>query len=342
MFEIDWSDMITVSHSRIKTWRRCQMQHHYRYYQWLRRKSNAIPLFVGTGVHAMLEAQVVRGDWKTEMESFRSDFNRMFQEEKAELGDIPTEVEGIVKRYFQKYSDDGLSYIPRHRGLRAEIPITVDLDNHTRFIGFVDNFPQDSEGRNWVMDHKTCKTIPNEESRFADLQLLLYVWLLPQLGYPRPDGVIWDYIRKKPPSVPELLKNGTISKAAKIDTTYETYMSTVESLLGKDKLPEYEDFASTLKGRDERFYRRIYLPSPPKEMVGNVVEDIMSSSREIRNLGPNAKVRNMTKDCNFCSYYNLCQAEVRGLDTEYIRKTDYTTKKERDDQEKVLESDTDE
>lgn len=342
MIEIDWSGMVTLSHSKVKTWRRCQMQFNYRYIQGLRKKTNALPLFVGTGVHAMLEAQVVKGSWKDEMNAFRSDFNRLFNEEKAELGDVPAEVEGIVTGYFKKYQDDGLLYVPRHQGKRAEIPVKVDLDNHTRFIGFIDKFPQDSEGRNWVMDHKTCKVIPGEETRFADLQLLLYVWLLPQLGYEKPAGVIWDYVKKKAPTRPELLKNGTFSKAAKIDTTYEVYMETVEATLGKEKLSEYEEFAQTLKGREEKFYRRIYLPSPSQEMIGNVVKDILASGAEIRNLGPNAKVRNMTKDCNFCSYYNLCQAEVRGLDSDYIRKADYTTQKERDDKEKAVDSDSDE
>lgn len=200
--EIDWTDMVRISHSRMKTWRRCQMQHHYRYYQKLRKRTNALALFVGSGVHAMLEAQINTGSWSGEMATFRKEFNKMFYEEQAELGDVPTEIEGIVKGYFKKYEDDGLLYIPRHRGKRCEIPIEVDLDNHTRMVGFIDNFPQDAEGRNWIMDHKTCKTIPDEEARFADLQLLLYVWLAPQLGYPKPDGVIWDYIRKKTPTVP--------------------------------------------------------------------------------------------------------------------------------------------
>lgn len=312
------------------------MQHHYRYYQGLRKKVSAVPLFVGTGIHAMIEAQVVRGDWKPELEAFRTEFNQLFREEKEELGDLPTVIGEIVQGYFEMYQNDGLTYPKRHRGARAEIKVSVDLDNHTRFIGFIDNFPQDSEGRNWVMDHKSCKAIPDEESRFADLQLLMYVWLLPQLGYPRPDGVIWDYIRKKPPSVPEQLVKGGISKSAKIDTTYSVYMATVERLLGKAALPEYEEFASTLKGREERFYRRIYLPSPTPTMVDNVVKDVVSSAREIRQAGPNATVRNMTRDCaRMCSYYSICQAEVRGLDSDFIRQTEYTTKEKIDAQEEA-------
>ena len=335
--EIDWPEMIQVSHSRLKVWRRCQQQHHYRYYQGLRKKVNGLPLFVGSGVHAMLEAQVVRGDWQPEMDAFRAEFKQLFKEEQEDLGDQPAMVESVVRGYLERYKEDGLIYVPRHRGAKAEIKVTVDLDNHTRFLGFVDKFPMDEDGRHWVMDHKTCKTIPDETSRFADLQLLMYVELLPRLGYPKPAGVIWDYVKKKSPSIPEVLKNGSISKAAKIDTTYEVYMATVEEKLGKAALPEYEDFAQTLRGREEKFYRRIYLPANNPQMVDNVVRDVLASAKEIRMAGPNSKVRNMTKDCNFCSYYSLCQAEVRGLDSEFIRQAEYTTKEKIDVKEEAVE-----
>lgn len=334
---IIWDEVLQISHSRLKVWRRCQMQHHYRYYQGLRKRTNSTPLFVGTGVHAMLEAYQIRGEWQAEREAFKKEFNKLFKEERELLGDLPETIEGIIQGYVSKYQNDGLIYLPRHRGLVAEIPVRVDLNSNTRIIGFIDKFPQDVEGRNWVMDHKTCKTIPDEETRYADLQLLMYVWLLPQLGYPKPDGVIWDYIRKKPPTKPEVLKSGVISMAAKIDTTQKIYMEAVMELPEAKRTPEamakYVEFAKTLVGREEKFYRRIYLPSPSDRLVMNVVNDVMASAEEIRRMGPRAMVRNMTRDCKQCSYYSICQAEVRGLDSDYIRKTEYTVKEKLDAQE---------
>ena len=79
--EIDWPEVLVVSHSRLKTWRRCQMQHHYRYYQGLRPIRKGIPLAVGTAVHAMIEAHHERGDWSPELETFRQEYNRLFREE---------------------------------------------------------------------------------------------------------------------------------------------------------------------------------------------------------------------------------------------------------------------
>lgn len=324
--ELFWEDQITLSHSRMKLWRRCQMAHWYRYYARLRKIKPPTALFVGTGIHSILEAHALRGHWQEEWEAFKTDFNKLFIEERQELGDLPAMVKTIMEGYFIRYENDGLTYPKRHRGKNTEIPVTVDLSNHVRFVGFIDRFPVDRDGRNWVMDHKSCKNVPDEDSRFADLQLLLYVWLLPQLGYPQPDGVIWDYIRKKPPTIPEVLVKGGISKNKSIDTTYAVYMQTVYEKLGVDALPQYEEFAQTLKGREDRFYRRIYLPSPNKSMVESVVRDVIATGKEIYERGATSMVRNMGRDCKSCSYYSLCSAEVRGLDSEFIRKTEYTVK----------------
>lgn len=333
--EIYWPEILRVSHSRLKCWRRCQMQHHYKYYQRISRVRRTVPLMVGSAVHSFIEAFHQSGDWGKELNEFKGNFKKLFKEEQVELGDLPTRVDQIVEGYFNWWSDDGLIYNKRRRGKATEIELRVDLDSRTQFLGYIDAYPQDNDGRNWLMDHKTCKNIPDEDTRFSDLQMLYYVWLLPQLGYPKPDGIIWDYIRTKPPTKPEILKNGSISKNKNIDTTYSVYMGTVIEELGLEKAHEYEEFAESLKGREDRFYRRIFLPNPSPSLVSNIVNDVRSSIAEIRHLGPKAKTRNMSRDCKMCQYYILCQSEVRGLDSEYIRKTEFKVEEDRYDKEEI-------
>lgn len=329
--EIDFPEITKVSFSRIKLWRTCQMAHHYKYYQRLIRRRGIIPLIVGTAIHSVIEAHLKGQDVNAQFSKFRKEYDKLFNEEKAEVGDLPGNIERIMGNYFERYSNDNLIYPVRRRGTNCELPMVVDLPKNIQWIGYIDAYPQDERGRNWMMDHKSCKTVPDEETRYSDLQLLVYCWLLPQLDYPVPDGIIWDYIRTKPPAIPEVLKGGGISKSSKIDTTYETYMETVIKELGEDKAQDYEEFAATnFKVKEDRFLRRIYLPHPGKEMVKTVVNDMMASAYEISLRGPTATVRSMTRDCKRCSYYNLCQTEARGLDSTYIRKNEYTIKGEDD------------
>lgn len=309
------------------------MAHHYRYYQKLVKRKKAVPLMVGTAIHSCIEVHLAGGDWTKVVDNFRREYNKLFQEEQAELGDLPADLLGIMETYFETYEDDGLVYPVRRRGINTEIPLIVDLPRDIQWVGYVDAYPQDDRGRNWLMDHKSCKTVPDEDTRYSDLQMLVYFWLLPLLDYPAPDGIIWDYIRTKPPSVPELLKDGkSFSKSAKQDTTYKAYMSAVVNTLGAKAAKDYEEFAkTTFKGKEEKFLRRIYLPNPGKEMVKNVVNDMMASAYEIKLRGPSATVRSMTRECKSCSYYSICQAEARGLDSTFIRKSEYMIKGEEDD-----------
>lgn len=339
--KLEFDPVQKYSFSRIKLWRKCPMAHHYKYYQGLEKVKKGLPLLIGSAIHSVIEEYTEHRNPQIPLDQFRKDFNKLFLEEKAELGDLPTELEGIMSAYFKYYENDGLTYPIRRRGVRSEIPIFVDLDNHTRFVGYVDAFPRDQEGRNWIMDTKSCKSIPEEAQRFADYQLVTYCWLVPQLGYPVPDGVIWNYVKKKSPTVPEVLKSGQLSKAKSIDSTYDVYMTAVDRLLGPEARPEYEEFAQTLKGRESKFFRRIYLPKPNSEMVGTVVRDLLSSIKEIHTYGPTSMVRNTTKDCSWCSYYNICQAELRGLDSDFIRANEYTTKEKVDvKEETVIERNT--
>lgn len=344
---IKFPEVIRVSHSRIKTWRRCQKAHHYKYYEGLRRVTKKRPLYLGSSVHSLIEGFIERGNWDAEMAYLRKEYNKLFLEEKAELGNIPLQAEQIVKGYFQYYREDGFKYPKRMRGRRTELPLNFYITDQIQFIGFIDAYPIDGQGLSWLEDHKTCKRIPDEETRYNDLQLLLYYWALPRIGQPKPDGVLWDYLRTKEPTVPEKLKSGGISKSAKIDTTYDVYMDTVEQNLGAEALPDYEEFAETLRGNEQRFYRRIHLPNPPDIMVDTVVEDVIKSAREILDYGRDATVRSMSRECKMCDFYNLCHSEIRGLDTEFILKTEYVKEQrhgnttETDDDENSGEGDED-
>lgn len=310
---------ITVSFSRIKSYRRCPMQHHYRYVQKLRPKKKARPLKLGTAIHRMLEARINTGSWVEEWEAFNEEFGRLFEEERAELGDLPGLARTVMEGYENQYDGEDLSYIQRRKA-KAEIRLELFIHDWLKFVGVVDAYPQDSHGKNWLMDHKTHKNLPGEDARFSDLQLVTYAWLLPLAGYPKPDGIIWDYVRTKEPSQPQVLKSGELS-TRKLDTTREVFLKAVQDHYGRVP-PEFQELADQYNS--DGFFRRVYLPSPNNTMVETISNDMISTAREIYEKGETNMVRNMTRDCSWCPYYNLCQAEVRGLDADYIRKKDFT------------------
>ena len=273
-------------------------------------------------VHRRIKPNDTTVHYTETLGKYFNQYRRLFEEEKEYYGDLIGEVSRIIGRYVDVYKDDGLQY-HIHEKRSSEIEIRIPLDDDTVFTGHIDKYPYDKLGRYWVMDHKSHKNIPDEDARYSDLQLVFYYWGAPLAGLPKPTGVLWDYIRTKPPSVPPMLKNGTLTKRQNIDTDYITYLTAIQQ--NKLDPKDYSDILEKLKAEgSSQFYRRVFLPSPPKQLVESVVRDIRETAQEIRFLEGVSKSRNMSRDCKSCSYFDLCSAEVRGLDTDFIRKTEYT------------------
>lgn len=314
--------MLTVSWSRVKSWRRCHKQHDYKYNQRLQRKRKAIPLVRGSMLGEMLDARATAsrtGPKKSPMavlKKYSREYAKLFLEQREKYGDIPNDVRRLFEGYERKYANETLTY------LSIEEFIAIDIGK-VRFIGYTDKRVKDSSGLDFLLDHKTHKIIPNDDQRFSDLQNVFYIWAWNETHKTNPvQGFIWDYIRTKPPTVPEQLKNGELTQRANIDTDYWTYLGEIRRLRLDPK--PYAETLARLKKQTDRTYIRVPLPNPSKKMIELIVTDLKETSSQIHGGRSNAKDRNMTRMCpSDCDFYQLCSAEVRGLDSKFIAKTEY-------------------
>lgn len=327
---------LEVSQSTIKNWRRCHALYDYRFVQLIRRRRPVVQLIRGTMIGKCLDAFALerlnpkkyRANVDKVLEPYQKEYGKMFAEEQEYYGPILDEVKRIATRYKIIYANDGLKYShPGGDGGPFEYPVRVDLAPGIVFTGHIDKMPMDPQGRVWNMDHKTHKSIPEPDDRFRDLQQVFYLWAMPLSGYPKPTGVIWDYLRTKPPVVPEQLVKGGLSQRSNMDTDYETYFGEVKRLGLNPK--DYKKMEDLLRPRGHMdFYQRVPLPNPSKDLIANVVADAKTTAIEIKRLGGVDKVRSIDRTCKGCEYYSLCQAEFRGLDASFIRKSDYETNPE--------------
>jgi hypothetical protein len=254
-------------------------------------------------------------------------YKNLFAEEREVYGTLLDDVRSIVNRYEKLYVNDGLNY----RKYGAEVELKFELVKGITFSAHLDKYPRDKEGRWWVQDHKTHKKIPTEEDRFQDIQLTLYHWAAPRAGLPAPMGVMWDYIRTKMPTVPETLVKGGLTRRKDIDTDYETYMGAIK----RNGLNpgDYSEILTRLKSEGySQFFQRVWFPKPNQHLVRTIVEEMVLTATDMKN-HPDSNERTMTTFCKSCKFFTLCQAELRGLDPEFIRKTEYEPKPEDKDVE---------
>jgi hypothetical protein len=132
----------------------------------------------------------------------------------------------------------------------------------------------------------------------------------------------------KAPTIPEVLKNGELTKRANIDTDAHTYRKAIREN-GLSEKP-YRGFLKTLEGKERTFFERVRLPAPPKGLIEKVVEDarataVMTHALNQAGITP----RSMSGfNCSGCEFRALCEAEVRGLDAKFVRKRDYQVREQ--------------
>lgn len=331
--------MPIASYTEVSAFRTCQKRWEYRYKIGLKRKRKHIRLLRGEILHEMLDAYIqaklVKGytgddPWDV-LDKYAQQYANYFEEEKEHYGDIVGDCGEIFEGYLRKYRKDPLTY----EG--SEIAVYFDLPGvNVRFAGFIDKVAHDAQGRRWLVDHKFVATIPSAEDRFSELQFLLYVWAWEQVFPDTPiDGILWDYGRAKAPTKPELLKNGKqLSQRKNIDCDVHTYRKTI--LAHGFSVKEYSEMLKHLEGKENTFFERVRLPRPTDIMIKMVTDDFLQSVDEIKIKKGKGKasrcVRSMSPfNCNTCEFRPLCEAEVRGHDAKFIRKSEYDEREIGDD-----------
>ena len=324
----------TVSFTEVDTYRRCAKRWEYRYKFGLKRKRKAMRLYKGEILHEMLNAHIkgrmMRGKytgpdpWDV-LDEYEEKYGTYFEEEREEYGvDLVSDCGAIFEGYLRKWRKDPLRYEASEENVYFDLPGKLP-----RFVGFIDKIALDEQDRRWIMDHKFVERIPTAEDRFAELQLLLYVWAWNQTHRDTPiDGIMWDYARSKAPRVPEPLKSGKgLSKAKNIDTDVYTYQKAIAD--NNFNPNDYADILKHLEGKEDTFYERVPLPAPSAAMIDEVTQDFLQSSAEIQmkkgkgNLNRCARTMNPF-NCNTCEFRPVCEAHVRQLDANFIIKSDYT------------------
>lgn len=315
--------MPDVTYSMLKTYRRCRREFRYKYIDQIGSKAPRPPLLKGTILHEMLDARATgRKDPGDILEEYRKKYKKLLNAEQEFYGDLIGDLERIFRGYCRHWMDEDLTYE------ESETAAITDLTPDLRYCGTIDKIVLDKRGRRWIMDHKCHKTIPSDQNRLSDLQLVLYIWAWNRWNPDRPvEGIIWDYLRTKPPTIPEQLKNGQLTQRKNIDTDVVTYRKELKRLK-LDPKPYRETLERLEKTGADRFYRRIYLPSPSKELTASILEDARTEGILMHRL--KVYPRNLTYQCEGCEFFSLCQAELRGLDAKYVLKHEYEHKEPRD------------
>lgn len=321
--------MFKTGFSKVQTWRSCNKRYEYSVIRNLQAKAKAAAPLRGTILHAMLAAYDMKGQKaaKQVWVDYDEKYDKLFEEERELYGDnFMEDIWRIYRGYLRTYREDDWEVVTTEGLVQTQLTPKILFEGHYDLQVL-------SKRRHWLVDRKSHKVIPTAEERFSNSQLLLYAeaWNREHPRSDQVDGVIWDYIRTKAPTIPEVLKSGVaLTRRKDLDTDVYTYRKAIRDN-GFDE-DAYTPYLRELENRDpDRFYLRVPLPIPSKEMTKIVVGEFIHSAEAIRT----AKCfpRNMTYQCSRCEFFKLCQAELAGINAKFVERSNYEEREETRDLE---------
>jgi hypothetical protein len=237
------------------------------------------------------------------------------------LGDLPRECARLMVSYLWHYAA-----APDHgwKVHEVEFLIECELPDGALYRGKVDMLVENRYGL-WIVDHKTHLSLPSLHFRLLDAQSALYLWAALRRKM-NVQGFIWNYVRTKPPTVPQLLKSGDRLSKRAIDTDYPTFVRALKKY-ELDPAP-YRDQLAVLKShrwqpdvtQTSPFFQRHILEKGDR-MLARVASEAYHTHTRMREYDFDMAERVTDRSCEFqCAYNRLCSTELYGGNPQPLRR----------------------
>lgn len=314
-----------ISYSRESCYLHCPYQHWLRYVRRLEKKRPERPLYFGTDFHRLLELRNDPDLLKKAKEDIKDAYYAMPASWQADLG------ENYVEDLFTIFADYKKVYKGARQPKVTEKPFELEVGAYRGepivFVGKIDELyllKHNGIKQITVGEHKTFSNKPNMDVLIMNTQKCLYAKAVQYLKGILPERVKWDYIRSVPADQPIWLeKSGRFSEAASRKITPMSWKRACKehNILDPEVLNKGERYADNIS----EFFFQVELDIDPA-MVDLIWEGYLYTAKQIIRYGETNKVRNVTRDCSWCPYHDICYTEMTGGDVEYVIGKDFVQK----------------
>lgn len=319
-----------ISYSRESSYLRCPYLHYLRYIEGLQTIKPARPLYFGSDFHKLLEVRKDPERVEEEWIRIKDKFYQLPGAWQSELGEnYPFDLMEIFTDYQRMWAGTPL---PKVTEKPFELNIGYQNNEDIIFVGVIDELYKyrNSEGVKSIEigEHKTFTRPPDMNTLVMNTQKSLYCKAAQMIWGILPRAVRWDYIKSTPAKSPiwlEKSKRFSASKSQEI-TTWSWERACKEKGITDPTILEQ---GNIYKGNENNFFFRVQQDVYP-QMVEDVFNGFLYTCKDIVNRGNENKTKNITKDCAWCEYRNICLAEMSGGNREYVVAREFTTREERE------------
>lgn len=311
-----------TSYSDLAAAQRCLNKYKYREHYRIQSKKRAVTLHEGSLQHGMLQEAYIAIQHNLDpieaaiaWANTQGDKRYLFDDELADQQAMIDVALARTEHYFTYYHDHSWEI------LHVEEQFISVLEDGTIISCTPDLVVKDRDsGAVFIYDHKTYASIP-DYSR-VDLQSIISLASVRAI-YPEAAAFVYNFLRKKLPTQPTLVKSGkNVARINDVDTTFELLRDFVifeaPHLMDDDM---HRRRLAELKGTN-RFFRRntIYLDDT---QLAHAMQDVSDQVKVLQfvdenQLFPRSVVSGGFLGCERCEFVQICQAEMVDSDTQRV------------------------
>lgn len=320
---------MNISYSRFSTYLSCPYKHYLAYEEeWVKNKTDR-PLYFGSDFHKLLEYRNQPDKIDEVKQQITDQYYELNGEQQSELGENYLEdLFYIFDDYCDMWKDAPL---PTKTELEFLIPMGKYKGEPILFHGFIDEIYEKEEGIT-IGEHKTFSKMPQKDFLVMNTQKSLYAKAVQFLYDEYPVSILWDYISSQAASYPVWLDKSSRFSTASSNriTPYSYKRACAEHSIECTDADKYETNLANFFFRTEMDY----IP----EMIENVWDGFKYTCKDIVLHGKKNKTKNITYNCSWCQYRDICHAELTGGSIDAILEHDFK-RRERDGSAESQETD---
>lgn len=316
--------MITVSYSKVSTYRGCPQSYHWDYVMRLEPRKASRPLSFGSDFHKLLECRADDKKLSEAKQGISDAYYDLTPQQQEDLGEnYLEELFQVFEDYQKRWSNAELPDMTEHE---FYLPLGKYKGEDVMFHGIIDElyFDKDTGVVSIIGEHKTFSQKPDMSTLAMNQQVCLYAKAVEQEFGVMPTKVRWDYIKSTPAKEPIWLeKSQRFSEASNSNITPYSWLRACKerriedkAVLSKSKL--YEP-------NIDNFFFRCEMDIHP-EMVEAIYRDFKATVKDMLAKGETNTTKHVSKNCAWCDYQPLCYGQFTGADLDYIITKDYINK----------------
>lgn len=315
--------MLKISYSRQSSYLACPYKHYLGYVACLKPKKVVRPLTFGTDLHKLLELRADPRAIRKAKKQIGYSFSNLPASDRNTLGNT------YLEDLFSIFEDYLLIYKDYRQPTVTELEFNLDIGDvkgeKLIFTGKIDELYKSKKDGQKILrigEHKTFSKRPNMNTLVMNTQKCLYAKAAFLLYGVLPKSVIWDYIKSTPAPQPIWLEKSKRFSAAKSnEITPMSWRRACRELGITDQ--SIIDKAEEFSGNIVNSFFKNELDLVPT-MVDDIWDGFIYTCRQIALQGHKNKAKNVTQNCDWCSYRDICFTEMTGGDRQYIIDSAYT------------------